>query len=140
MKIIMSAFVVGIVIGSVVSVYLLTINTPLQGTMKISTSNPEAIISQTNLLIQQNHRVITLESSFTTDKEGTYTNRLTLNKRELQYNHALSVEGGYWINSMMPYLAVRYHYKTFLLSMNVGYSLKIGNIDYGIGMGYHYRF
>lgn len=140
MKLIVGVFIFGIVIGASVSYFALNTSTSVVGHLQVATSNSNAKIQNTNLTILRHKKIVKVISSFSTDKAGVYTNYVTINKSKLQYNHDILFELGYWLNQKMPYFSFGYQYKSFLMTASVGYSIFYKEFDYGIGIGYSYRF
>lgn len=133
----------GIIIGgsgTTVLYLLLNKSTPVVAEMKIASSDPLVKISGESLEVKNKRNTVEVIASFETDRKGTYTNIITIDRRKLQYKHSIYAETGYWVNSQIPYFSLSYSYEWLLISAKVGYSLKLNIIDHGIGIGYKLSF
>jgi len=135
MKSILCSFVVGLIIGGVVIYLFLNNSSPARASMIITSSNPNATISEETLKVATKRKSVLITASFDTDKKGTFTNEITLNRQDLQYKHSLVFQGGYLITSQMPLLDIAYSYENLIISTKLGYSFRLKELDYGFGIG-----
>ena len=135
MKSILCSFVVGVILGGVAIYLFLNNSSPARASMKITSSNPNATISEETLKVATKRKAVLITASFDTDQKGTFTNEITLNRQDLQYKHTLIFQGGYLINSQMPLLDIAYSYENLIISAKVGYSFRLKELDYGFGIG-----
>lgn len=130
----------GILLGGGTMFLFLNRSTPAEATMKITSSDPKAIISNESLTVKSKAKSVEVNASFETDRAGVYTNTITINRRDLQFQHSLVFQTGYWIQSQLPFLSLSYSYDWVLISAKVGYSFRLQEVDYGIGIGIKYSF
>lgn len=135
MKSILSSFLVGFILGGgVIYIFLNRSSTP-RTSMIITSSNPNAMISEQSLQVKSKRKTVIAKASFKTDQKGTFTNEITLNRQELQYKHSFLFQGGYLITSKTPLLDIAYSYDNLIISAKLGYSFRLKELDYGIGIG-----
>lgn len=140
MKRMFYSFIVGLLVGGGAIYFLLNNSIPAQATMKVTASQPNIKITNKNLEVKTTAKVVKAIASFTSSKKGTFTNTITINRRNLQFKHSIYTEMGYWLNSQLPYFSLSYSYNNLLMSVKVGYSFKLKTIDYGLGIGYKLSF
>ena len=135
MKYMLYSFVFGLLLGGGVIYFFLNKSVPTQASMIISSSNPEANISEQSLQVKSKRKTVIAKASFKTDQKGTFTNDITLNRQELQYKHSFLFQGGYLMTSKTPLLDIAYSYDKLIISAKLGYSFRLKELDYGIGIG-----
>ena len=135
MKSILCSFVVGVIIGGVVIYLFLNNSSPARASMIITSSNPNAKITDESLEVKTKYKTVKAVALFTADKKGTFTNEITLNRQDLQYQHSLGFQVGYLITSKTPLLDLTYSYENLIISAKVGYSFRLKELDYGFGIG-----
>ena len=140
MKGIFYSFIIGAILGGGGIYYLLNISSPVRATIQITSSDPNAKISQQNITVKSKRKVVEAQASFQTDRAGIYTNTITLNRRDLQYPNMIQGQFGYFMNSQLMFLDLGYSYKHLLLSAKIGYSFRLQTIDYGLAIGGKYSF
>jgi len=140
MKSIFYSFLLGGLIGGGGIFLLLSKSTPVQATMTVSSSDPNTKITNEHLEVKSKLKIVEVNTSFTTDKKGTFTNTITINRRDLQYHHQIYAQSGYFMNSQLIFLDLGYSYKWLLISTKIGYSFRLQEIDYGLGIGIKYSF
>ena len=135
MKSILCSFVVGVIIGGVVIYLFLNNSSPARASMIITSSNPNAKITDESLEVKTKYKTVKAVALFTADKKGTFTNEITINRQDLQYKYAIYGEVSYLIVSQMPLLDLTYSYENLIISAKVGYSFRLKELDYGFGIG-----
>ena len=135
MKSILCSFVVGVILGGVAIYLFLNNSSPARASMTITSSNPNATISEETLKVATRRKAVLITASFDTDQKGVFTNEITLNRQDLQYKHAIYGEVSYLIVSQMPLLELTYSYENLIVSAKVGYSFRLRELDYGFGIG-----
>ena len=135
MKAILSSFFVGVLIGGVAIYLFLNQYSVPRASMTITSSNPNATISEETLKVSTKRKAVLITSSFDTDQKGIFTNTITLNRQDLQYKHAIYGELSYLIVSQMPLLDLAYSYENLIVSAKIGYSFRLKELDYGFGIG-----
>ena len=135
MKSILCSFVVGVIIGGVAIYLFLNNSSPARASMIITSSNPKATISEETLKVATRRKAVLITASFDTDQKGIFTNEITLNRQDLQYQHSLGFQVGYLITSKTPLLDLTYSYENLTVSAKVGYSFRLKELDYGFGIG-----
>ncbi|MGL5956150.1 MAG: hypothetical protein ACRC0X_06040 [Brevinema sp.] len=133
-------FIFGMIIGGGAMFFLLNKSSPISAEMKITSSDPKAVISNEQLDVNTKYNIVQATASFQTDRAGIYTNTITINRRDLQFRHTVSIESGYFLKSQLPFLSLSYSYHWFLISTKVGYLFRLNTIDYGIGIGVKFSF
>ena len=103
--------------------------------MTVSSSDPNAKITGEHLEVKTKRKLVEAITSFETDRAGVYTNTITINRSDLQYQHSLGFQSGYFMNSQLIFLDLGYSYKWLVVSAKVGYSFRLQNIDYGLAIG-----
>ena len=119
---------------------LLNISTPVRATMTVSSSDPDTKITGEHLEVKTKRKLVEAISSFETDRAGVYTNTITINRSDLQYQHSLGFQSGYFMNSQLIFLDLGYSYKWLVVSAKVGYSFRLQSVDYGLGVGIKFNF
>lgn len=143
MKTIFYSFIIGLIAGgsgTVVLYLFLNKPVPVQAAMKVTASHPQAKINNESLTVETKQTLVKATASFQTDREGVYTNTITINRRDLQFKHSITAETGYFINTQLPFFSLSYSYNWFLVSGKIGYSFKLNTADYGMGIGINYKF
>ncbi|MDK2818960.1 MAG: hypothetical protein KFW21_05885 [Spirochaetota bacterium] len=135
MKYMLYSFVFGLLLGGGVIYFFLNKSVPIQASMIISSSNPEANISNQTLDLTKKYTTIIATAVFETDQKGTFTSEIVLNRQDIQYKNSLIFQGGYLINSQTPLLDIAYSYDKLIISAKLGYSFRLKELDYGIGIG-----
>ena len=135
MKAILSSFIVGVLLGGVAIYLFLNQYSVPRASMTITSSNPNATISKESLQVKSKRQVVEVTTSFDTDQKGIFTNKITLNRQDLQYKHSFVFQGGYLITSKTPLLDLAYSYENLIISAKVGYSFRLKELDYGFGIG-----
>ena len=135
MKSILCSFVVGVILGGVAIYLFLNNSSPARASMIITSSNPKATISEETLKVATRRKAVLITASFDTDQKGIFTNEITLNRQDLQYQHSLGFQVGYLITSKTPLLDLTYSYENLTVSAKVGYSFRLKELDYGFGIG-----
>ncbi len=135
-----SAFATSVLLGLLVGGAIVLLNSQsTSSTMVVTSSDQNSVITDEVLDVQSKHKVVKINTSFV-DRGISYTNAITIDRRELQYQHSLGFDVGYFMNAQMPFVSVSYSYRQFLVSAKIGYSLKLRTTDYGIGIGYKWEF
>ena len=135
MKSILCSFVVGVILGGVAIYLFLNQYSVPRASMTITSSNPNATISEETLKVATRRKAVLITASFDTDQKGIFTNEITLNRQDLQYQHSLGFQVGYLITSKTPLLDLTYSYENLTVSAKVGYSFRLKELDYGFGIG-----
>ena len=135
MKAVLSSFVFGVLLGSVAIYLFLNQSSVPRASMTITSSNPNATISDETLKVKTKRKAVLITSSFDTDQKGVFTNTITLNRQDLQFKHTIYGELSYLIVSQMPLLDLAYSYENLIISAKVGYSFRLKELDYGFGIG-----
>ncbi len=135
-----SALATSVLLGVGIGYLLFNKEVPIQTSMKISSADPDAVISGEKLEVKSTHNTVRAVASFHTDRAGVYTNTISINRRELQYKHSLEGGVGYWIHSKMPYVSIAYSYKWVVVGIQAGYSAELRRMDYGAFAGVRFRF
>lgn len=135
MKNIFCVFIVGMVVGGVTAYTFFNKSTPIKAEMTVTSSDPNAQISNSQIIVKKKRRTVEAIASFETDRKGIYTNTITLNRRDLQYSHSLYGSLGYFVQSQTPYINLGYSYRYLLAGVQIGYSFRLEELEYGMSIG-----
>ena len=135
MKAVLSSFVIGVILGGVVIYLFLNQSSVPRASMKVTASHPNTKITEESLEVKTTYKTVKAVALFTADKKGTFTNEITINRQDLQYQHSLGFQVGYLITSKTPLLDLAYSYENLIVSAKVGYSFRLKELDYGFGIG-----
>ena len=135
MKAVLSSFVIGVLLGGVVIYLFLNQASVPRASMKVTASHPNTKITEESLEVKTTYKTVKAVALFTADKKGTFTNEITINRQDLQYQHSLGFQVGYLITSKTPLLDLAYSYENLIVSAKVGYSFRLKELDYGFGIG-----
>ncbi len=135
MKSVFYSFIVGMILGGGGIYCLLNISTPARATMTVSSSDPDTKITGEHLEVKSKRKLVEAISSFETDRAGVYTNTISINRSDLQYNNSISGQVGYLLTSQTILADLGYSYKNLIISAKIGYSFRLQEIEYGLAIG-----
>lgn len=139
MKNLVITFIIGIVIGILIMLYINSKNIVVE--TLITSSNTNSQIINDNLAINVIKDKVNIETIFT-DRyfETTYTNIIVINQLDIERKHAIYFGLGYFHNTQLIYTSFNYSYKSIMFGVNLGYVNRIKELDYGININYIKRF